>query len=290
MSFLKNFKEVRIENTNACHYKCIMCPREKLMRKIGIMKNEDFLLVMKRLKGFEGVFHLHGFGEPLLDRGLLEKVKLAKKYYPGSKSAIITTLGVKIENDYFEKLIKSGLDTLTVSIYGFTKKNYQQVHKFDGLNLVKKNLLKLSNAMKNKKGDFHANIKIPGPTNYPLITDENLEGIKSFIDWCENTGFKIKTWPYVHNYGIGRSYNLDQNKKVCPVIDGARKQILNITWDLNVVPCHFDFNSSIKIGNLRDKNLEEIFKSEKYFDFVLAHKTNNFSSFLVCQNCEKLEY
>ena len=32
-----HFRSLRIENTNLCKYVCVMCPREKLTRKQGIM-------------------------------------------------------------------------------------------------------------------------------------------------------------------------------------------------------------------------------------------------------------
>jgi len=43
------FKQIRIENTNLCAYKCIMCPREKLTRASGIMPLEDLAQVLDRI-------------------------------------------------------------------------------------------------------------------------------------------------------------------------------------------------------------------------------------------------
>ena len=108
--------------------------------------------------------------------------------------------------------------------------------------------------------------------------------------WVKGLGFELHEWAYVHNYSSGRSYNQPNQERMCPVIDGKRKNILNITWDLNVIPCCFDFNATIRFGNLRNQTLEEIFLSPEYLSFVIAHKSNELSAYSVCQNCEKHDY
>ena len=77
---------------------------------------------------------------------------------------------------------------------------------------------------------------------------------------------------------------------MCSVISGKRENILNITWDLNVIPCCYDFNATIPFGNLRKQSLEEIFSSSEYLTFVFAHRTDNLAAYPVCQNCEKSDY
>ena len=74
-----------------------MCPREKLTRPIGYMSLDDFSLVFDRIGPFHGDVHLHGFGEPLLDRQLIEKIGMLKKKSPMSRSLIYSTLGVRLK-------------------------------------------------------------------------------------------------------------------------------------------------------------------------------------------------
>ena len=71
---------ILIENTNCCNARCIMCPRDTLTRKRGFMEFGLFEKIMKELSGAnrKPVIHLHGFGEPLLDTLLPERIKLAK--------------------------------------------------------------------------------------------------------------------------------------------------------------------------------------------------------------------
>lgn len=283
------FEEIHIENTNSCGYKCVMCPRESQTRHIGYMSLEDFSLVLERVGPFQGMFHLHGFGEPLLDRKLIQKIHLLKQKSPGSRGLIFSTLGIRVEEEYFERLLEAGLDAIVISLYGFNQEKYKEVHGFNGFELVERNLRLLSNAMK-KAPAFLPIVKVPSlqiSSTLPLAPSPEKT---AFCNWLQELKFNVREWDYVHNYSNGRSYNLPNTKQVCPVISGRRKNILNITWDLNVIPCCFDFNATIPFGNLRSQSLEEIFSSPEYLAFLAAHQTGELTAYPVCQNCEKFDY
>lgn len=69
-----------IENTNHCNAECVMCPRDTLSRKRGFM---DFALFEKIIKeasseSHKPATHLHGFGEPMLDK-LLPKRSASRR-------------------------------------------------------------------------------------------------------------------------------------------------------------------------------------------------------------------
>ena len=287
---IPSFEEIHIENTNSCGYKCVMCPRESHTRKIGYMSVEDFSFLLERIGPFQGMFHLHGFGEALLDRQFIPKVEILKKKFSSSQCLIFSTLGVRVKEDYFIKLLDAGLDAIVISLYGFTQEDYKKIHGYDGLDLVKRNLGFLSQAMLLSPRPFHPIIKIPGDKIDTVLPTEQPPEKTGFCQWAKKLGFQIGEWPYVHNYSDGRHYNLPNSKKMCPVIIGKRKNILNITWDLNVIPCCYDFNATIPFGNLRQNTLEEIFSSAEYLSFIHAHKSNQLSAYPVCQNCEKNDY
>jgi MoaA/NifB/PqqE/SkfB family radical SAM enzyme len=285
-----DFQEIHIENTNSCGYKCVMCPRESQTRSIGYMGQEDFQLVLERIGPFGGMFHLHGFGEPLLDRALIPKIHSLKAALPKASSLIFSTLGVRVKEDYFARLLEAGLNLIVVSLYGFTREEYKRVHGADGFELVTRNLSLLSEAQKLHPKSFNAIIKIPSnaiSSSLPLA--QSPERI-AFCEWVTSLGFDIGEWLYVHNYGDGRSYHAPNQDRMCPVIRGKRKNILNITWDLNVIPCCYDFNATIPFGNLRKNTLDEIFSSPEYLSFWIAHQTGDLSAYPVCQNCEKNDY
>lgn len=290
----KHFIEYRIENTNMCGYRCVMCPREKQTRKLGFMSVEDFKLVLSKLPiNHEAGIHLHGYGEPLLDPTLPEKLAILKAY-PYLNSMIISTLGVELPDSYFESLLKHGLQGIIVSFYGFTEETYKATHRVNKLELVKKNLRTIARIRDELKARFRLSIKIQGPEfKQSLIQigqkSQEEEAKKEFFREFLSLGFNIQEVKSWHNYGNGREYN-EKNDRICPVLNGRRGQILNITWDLNVVPCCFDFNSTIKFGNLKQMSIEEIFTSDAFEKFLLAQIRKDYKNYPVCQGCEKIDY
>ena len=250
---LPSFNEIHIENTNSCGYKCAMCPRESHTRRIGYMTLEDFSWVLEKIGPFKGRFHLHGFGEPLLDRQLIAKIQVLKKKLPASPGLIFSTLGVRVAEDYFLKLLEAGLACIVVSLYGFNQEEYRKIHGYNGFELVKRNLELLSSATKRFQ-EFKGIVKVPSASLSALPIAPSQEKI-DFCNWARDLGFVMDEWKTVHNFSDGRQYNLPNTEGMCPVISGNRKNILNITWDLNVIPCCFDFNATIPFGNLRNQSL-----------------------------------
>jgi len=270
-----------------------MCPREKQTRKIGFMSMTDFAQIIHQIPFIQGQMHLHGYGEPLLDKQLNEKIKLAKAE-TNLTTFIITTLGVEMDDEQLEALLATGLDTMMISFYGATPESYKSIHRVDKLELVKKNLRTLAQLKASKGYKTKALIKISAPSKpSPLtilgkIKEEN-EAMDEFIHEMNALGYQLGAIERLHNYGNGRTYN-PPRRGLCPVINGTRKGILNITWDLNVIPCCFDFNASIIFGNLKNQTLEEIFNGEPYKRFVTSHLEGDLSAYPVCQNCEKIDY
>ncbi|MCK7504655.1 MAG: radical SAM protein [Desulfobacterales bacterium] len=112
---------ILIENTNRCNARCVMCPRETLTRKRGFMEFGLFEKIMKELSGAsrKPVVHLHGFGEPLLDESLPERIKLAKAC--GIKHTYLVTNASLLSPETSRKIIDAGLDTMKISFTAPTK-------------------------------------------------------------------------------------------------------------------------------------------------------------------------
>lgn len=280
-----DFKEIRIENTNACGYRCFMCPREKQTRKIGFMSIEDFKVVLERLPKKPCSMDLHGYGEPFLDKHLLEKIYLASKSGPFS-TRVFSTLGIEFSDIQLKMIALSKLKFLTISMYGYDRDSYKKIHGTDKFDLVQKNIEKLIKYIKQLRSPLILVLKV---FDYENETDgqHNMHAFKKLLDFYSSNHvlvIKTKAW---HNYGNGRTFN-PFSKKLCPVVEGVRKNILQVTWDLHVIPCCFDYDASLKFGNLKNQSLEEIFSSEAYHTFIDNHKKGDLSKMIVCQGCEKI--
>jgi radical SAM protein with 4Fe4S-binding SPASM domain len=281
---LPQFEEIRIENTNACGYRCFMCPREKQTRKIGFMSVEDFKLVLSKLPKDKASMDLHGYGEPFLDKHLLEKIDLAARHGPFS-TRVFSTLGLEFTDQELKMLALSKLSILNISMYGYNRESYKQIHGTDKFDLVQKNISRLIQYIEELGSSLQLFIKVYKYENETQNFHDLME-YKKLLSSYARRFVKIIYLEKWHNYGNGRAFN-PFSKKLCPVVEGHRKNILQITWDLHVIPCCFDFDASLKFGNLRHHTLEEIFTSESYKEFIENHKKGDLSQMLVCQGCEK---
>lgn len=138
---------LEFELTNICNARCIMCPPEVHLGKDMIdhslferITKEGFDLGMRRLM-------LTG-GEPLIDKKIFEKIKFAKEI--GYSYVHMFTDGSLLTSINREKLIKSGLDSLTISVDSAVKEEYERIRirlKFDTVYTNLKEFYKLKQKM-----------------------------------------------------------------------------------------------------------------------------------------------
>jgi len=284
------FSELRIENTNLCGFKCFICPHQSLTREKGIMPYRDLELVMQRVGTFNGRVDLHGFGEPMLDSSLAEKIAIVSSVWPDATVRIFSTLGVNVEPLFLENLLAAGLDHFELSLYGWDRKSYLTIHGVDCFDLALKNL-KLLCEIK-AKHNFKTRIvlrKFPlHPRIKPGYTDQDKENICFFYDAATQMGVTLAPDRSLHNYGNGRAYTAP-GERTCSIVWGYRRRILQITWDLQVISCCFDFDGSNRWGNLRTHSLEEIFSHQAYRSFIDAHINNKLEKYPACLYCDRCE-
>lgn len=280
-----NFSQIRIENTNLCTYKCIMCPREKMKRKMGIMSFDDFKNILDFFDDFQEELHLHGYGEPLLDPNLMKKISFARKKYPKAKIIIFTTLGMDLKKSWFDEFVNSGINLINISLYGYNINTYRAIHGRDNFNLVLKNLKFLDDANKKMAYPVIISLQIPSDTLMNQIKEKNsFTEMLSFFNYLKTLKITLINQIQLVNYGNGRKFNKSMPNNPCP---SQRKKILQITWDLKVIPCCFDYNADIVLGDLKKQSLQEIFSDKKYLDLIEAHKNRNLINYPVCFECDK---
>jgi sulfatase maturation enzyme AslB (radical SAM superfamily) len=117
---------VRIETTNACNARCVICPHRQIQRPIQRMDDDLFTAIVDECAA-EGCqeIHLHNFGEPLLDKGLEDRIRYAKSQ--GVKKVKIFSNGSLINQHRARGLIEAGLDELKISMDGATREEFEQI-------------------------------------------------------------------------------------------------------------------------------------------------------------------
>ena len=139
-----------IETSNACNHKCIFCAHTKMTRKIGRIKPEFVLDILRqaydlgtREVGF------YATGEPFLVPELPKFIKQAKEI--GFEYTYLTSNGALATPDRIHEVIDAGLDSIKFSINAPDRKTYEFIHGKDDFDVVMDNL-KYLNTYRKKSG------------------------------------------------------------------------------------------------------------------------------------------
>ncbi|MCM2284390.1 MAG: radical SAM protein [Desulfobacula sp.] len=273
---------ILIENTNCCNARCVMCPREKLTRKPGVMAFELFEKIIREVSGAgrKPVVHLHGFGEPLLDESLAERIRLAKAF--GIKHTYLVTNASLLFPETAGKIIGAGLDRMKISFYGTDDESYSRTMR--GLNFKTalnnvKEFVKIRKTMKKKTPALILQY-LPQETN-GAATEEFKFLWRSVLD--KRMGDRLN-FISPDNFGGGRNYNPVEGKitSVCFYPWSA----LSVLCDGRAVTCCTDYNGVQEVGDVNLQSLKEIWNGP-----VLSNIRKNFGKldykgFSVCQCCD----
>jgi len=267
--------------TNACNSDCIMCPHSKL-KKIGTMNMNLYKKIIDncaRLK-IKNIT-LSFFGEPLLDKTLIEKIKYAKK-----KNLIVAfySNASLLTEKWAEDLIKLGLDSITISFDSYTKNTYEKIRKGLKFDVVKKNILNLIKIRKNfEKKDPKINLVL-------VELDENKNEIDKFYEeWKRKVDsiniINLRNWAGEVSQKSKKSFHNKEGLKRFPCSLIWQKMVVD--WNGEVVLCCDDWNHSAIIGNLKKQTIEEVWKGEKLRRIREAHIKREFKDTPLCAKCNK---
>ena len=275
--------EVRYEVTDHCNASCIMCPRDEHEhgRDHGIMDQDKYEKSIDEVValGAKQVV-LQGFGEPMLDKNLEAKIIYAKN--KGLSTYTITN-GSALTSNRSKKLLEAGLDEIRISFYGMSKDTYNTV--MQGLDFEKTRDALLKFIKLRNDNNFKTKIQI----SY-LTLPENEKDEQNFREFWEPLVDAIEIWR-PHNYGDGRDYR-DRNAKVGMEVKTScgrpESGPLQIQWNGEIVPCCYDYNNKIVLGNGFEQPVLEILNEKKYRLLRYAHAVGLFNIFPYCDQCDQL--
>lgn len=132
-----------IEPTSFCNLHCPACPTglQLNLRPSVSIKEDLFKAVIDEIGDY--LFHLsmYNWGEPLLHKKTPELIRYAKQ--KEISISVSTNLSIRLTDEYLERLVQSGLDTLIVSLDGITEETYKKYRRNGNLALAHENLRRI---------------------------------------------------------------------------------------------------------------------------------------------------
>jgi hypothetical protein len=258
---------IRIETVNICNNNCIICTKhiaKRIEQTMSMVHFEKILQNYSKIGGGKISLTPDG-GDIFLDRYLLERIRLIKKY-TNITGLSVTTNGVM--SDLFKedqlKEILSAFERIQISIYGLDEKEYSILTKRDTyyrmINNVKRIIDLTNNSTELSLGFRFLKNRTPDEINHWIYSN-----FSKPVKYCSTTSYN--NWGNKKINSIKLPFDatwlkVSENKSRClhPLI--AYHFFSN--GDLSFCPCaDYDMDPELHLGNISDNDLLELFNSKK---------------------------
>lgn len=271
---------VYIELTNRCNLNCIMCDRESMIRKQGLI---DMALFQKVIDNAAEIrvpeVKLNRFGEPLLHPSLAEMIQYAKS--KGIPRVYFTSNATLLTEARAREIIEAGLDSITFSVDGATAETYEKVRGIPDYSKIVGNIERFAE-MRSQLGRSRPNIVL----NTILMKETEPEILSVFKRWKPIVD-KINILP-VASYGtvetlssVKRDTGQVRFRPCHHLFDR-----LMVFWDGVVTVCCGDINGELQIGRFPEERLESLWKNDRMTRLRRLHRARRIDELPVCLACD----
>lgn len=261
---------VQIESTNICNAKCVFCPRDDMLRRQGVMEMALFRKIVDECAEL-GISHvrLHNYGEPFVDRTLVEKVRYAKQR--GISEVGMISNGSLITDEVARGMITAGLDAINISVDASGKETFERTRvglKYDTVIANIERLLRIRAELGRRRPKLILS----------FVRQENSAEEQAFIAEWGGRADKVHVTD-LHNW----AGTLHQRSLVT---FPCYRQWLTFTilWDGRVSLCCADFDGKQILGDLRTSTIREVWNSEPYRQVRRQHLESGGPD--ICRACD----
>lgn len=280
---------VGVELTNNCNLKCPECTTGsgRMTRKRGYMDIDLFIRVMKELKPYLFNTNLYFQGEPMLHPGFFSFLESSLDTY-----TTVSTNGHFLSDVNCERLIKSGLDKLIISLDGIDQEIYSQYRINGNIDVVKAGIERLSEARIKARSSFKIEIQFLvnklNEHQIPLAKEfaKNNKAVLRLKSMQITEKKDVEKWLPI-NGRFGR-YKLENGQYIIKNSFPNRCARLwfnpVITWEGKVIPCCFDKDAEHVMGDLNQDSFRDIWNGPKYRIFRKSILSGR-HMIDICRNC-----
>jgi MoaA/NifB/PqqE/SkfB family radical SAM enzyme len=261
---------VQIESTNICNAKCVFCPRDEMHRRQGIMSFDLFRKIVDECADL-GITHVrvHNYGEPFVDRRLVEKVRYAKA--KGIQEVGMISNGSLITEDVARGMIEAGLDAINISVDASGKEVFESTRiglKYDKVIANIERLVRIRGELGRRRPKLILS----------FVRQNNSLDEQAFIEHWRNIADKIHITD-LHNWAGTLNAESDVNYP-------CYRPWLTFTvlWDGRVSLCCADFDGRTVLGDLNTSTIKEIWNAEPYRNARRLHLESGGPD--VCRSCD----
>jgi hypothetical protein len=261
---------VQIESTNICNAKCVFCPRDEMHRRQGVMSFDLFRKIVDECAQL-GIMHvrLHNYGEPFIDKRLVEKVRYAKQ--KGIQEVGMISNGSLITDEVARGMIEAGLDAINISVDASGKDVFEATRvglKYDKVITNIERLIRIRAEYGRRRPKLILS----------FVRQNNSADEQAFIEHWRSIADKIHITD-LHNWAGTLNTESDVNYP-------CYRPWLTFTvlWDGRVSLCCADFDGRTVLGDLNTSTIEEIWNAEPYRNVRRHHLESGGPD--ICRSCD----
>lgn len=250
---MKRFHKIYLEISNICNLSCSFCPGTKRTPKV--MTEEEFSVLLPKLRPYSDFLYFHLMGEPLCHPHLERFLQLAGD--AGFK-VILTTNGTLLQKHSGKLLRANALHKINISLHAFEANDLSvpfheyldQAFRFGQSSAGKK---LITYRLWNQGGQDTRNEEILAAMHrfFPEPWVQERRGTRIGDRVYLEYGDKFD-WPDLHAEDGGDAV----------FCYGLRDQ-LGVLCDGTVVPCCLDHEGDLALGNLFAQQMSEILESDR---------------------------
>jgi hypothetical protein len=261
---------VQIESTNICNAKCVFCPRDEMHRRQGIMSFDLFRKVVDECAEL-GITHVrvHNYGEPFVDRQLVEKVRYAKQ--KGIQEVGMISNGSLITEEVARGMVTAGLDAINISVDAAGREVFESTRiglKYDKVIANIERLVKIRAELGRRRPKLILS----------FVRQNNSLDEQAFIEHWKAIADKIHITD-LHNWAGTLNKESDVNYP-------CYRPWLTFTvlWDGRVSLCCADFDGHHILGDLNTQSIREVWDAEPYRRARREHLESGGPE--ICRSCD----
>tara|TARA_R110002072_G_scaffold534_2_gene3539 strand:- start:79154 stop:80161 length:1008 start_codon:yes stop_codon:yes gene_type:complete len=276
----KNFPiQINLEVSRSCNYDCPFCARKDAPEGKHIPFDYAQKVILEANKFGPTTFALHMWGEPLINPHWGEIVEFISSQ-PVDHGTTMTTNGYLLNEGNIEKIFASGLSQIIISLHTLDPEEYKlRVGKDIDVNKVLKNLKNLSTYQKENNLNISKIVRL-------FRTKDQPENDASKLKELENLGYSIEEEVYDNSANFIEGWSeVEVKSKRHPCYHPFLTLTVTVQGDVTV--CCVDANHSLKIGNIKESSVYELWTGKKINQMRNEHLSNNFTS--LCEICKKCD-
>ena len=261
---------VQIESTNICNAKCVFCPRDEMHRRQGVMSFDLFKKIVDECAEL-GITHVrvHNYGEPFIDRRLVEKVRYAKG--KGIQEVGMISNGSLITEEVARGMIEAGLDAINISVDAGGREVFESTRiglKYDKVIDNVERLVRLRAELGRRRPKLILS----------FVRQNNSADEQAFIEHWKAIADKIHitdlhNWAGTLNRESGVNYPCYRPWLTFTVL-----------WDGRVSLCCADFDGRTVLGDLNSSTIQEVWNAEPYRNVRRVHLESGGPD--ICRSCD----